>query len=422
MEIVATGKRVRIYVGQHDRVEGRHEPLWQTLLNLLRAEGAAGASVFHGLAGFGVHGKLNVAGLVEIVPDLPILVEWIDGPERVERLLPRVAALVTTGVITVEDVDIVKYAHRAPRALPPATVAEAMTREVVTVHPETPVGEVVRMLLYRDYRALPVVDRAGKLVGMITNGDLVERGGLSARVDLLAALGGAALEAELARSGVRGKTAGDVMSRQITTVGPGERLDRAAHLMVERGIKRLPVVDAEGHLIGIISRVDILKAMGESYQAPPLRPPPRPADGRTAGDLMHPDAPVVLVTAQLGEIVDAVTATPLNRAVVVDEERRVVGVVSDADLLAKLDPGAETGLLAALTRRGRAPNRARISAREVMRAPAVTVTHDTPVAEAARVMVEARLKVLPVVDAAGRFLGVVDRADLLSALHQHPAA
>ena len=262
------GKRVRIYIREQDKAPGHHEPLWETILDFLRTEGAAGGTMVRGLAGFGAHSKLHLARLADIVPDLPVLVEWIDGPERVERLLPKVSELVTTGTITLEEVEIVKYAHREPHAVPPDRVAEVMTRSVVSVHPETPLGEIVRMLLDREFRALPVVEADNRLVGIITNSDLVERGGVTARMELLSALEGPALERELAASGARGRTAADVMTPEPTHVTADEQLRQAAHLMAERRIKRLPVVDEAGHLVGILSRVDVLRTMGEDYHAP----------------------------------------------------------------------------------------------------------------------------------------------------------
>ena len=59
--------------------------------------------------GFGAHSKLHMARLADLAPDLPVVVEWIDVPERVERLLPRVSALVHSGTITVEDLTILKH-------------------------------------------------------------------------------------------------------------------------------------------------------------------------------------------------------------------------------------------------------------------------------------------------------------------------
>lgn len=111
MDVEGPGKRVRIYVGEQDRAHGSHRPLWEELLNLLRDEHAAGATMFRGLAGFGAHSKLHMARVADLAPDLPVLVEWIDTPEQVERLLPRVSALVSTGTITVEGLTIVKHAR-----------------------------------------------------------------------------------------------------------------------------------------------------------------------------------------------------------------------------------------------------------------------------------------------------------------------
>jgi CBS domain-containing protein len=419
MNIVGLGKRVRIYIGEHDKAPGHHEPLWETILALLREEGAAGATMVRGLAGFGAHSRLHVARLADIVPDLPVQVEWIDGPERVERLLPRVCELVTGGTITLEDVEIVKYTHREPRPVPPDRVSEVMTREVIAVHPETPVGEIVRMLLERDFRSLPVVDSNNRLMGIITNGDLVERAGLTARLELLGALEGRALERELAASGARSRNAADVMTPEPLHVLVDERLERAAHLMAEHRIKRLPVVDTGGQLVGMLSRVDVLRTMGEDYHAPASPESEvshRPA--RVVGDLMRTDVPSVGAEAPIGEVLDAVTSTRLNRAIVVETDRRVVGIVTDDDLLAGLDPGAKTNLLAALMRRGQLSSDAvaRGSARDVMRTPVLTVPTDMPLGEAAQRMLQARHKVLPITDAEGHLLGAVDRADLLRAL------
>lgn len=416
VEITGVGKRVRIYIGELDKAEGQRGPLWECIMNLLREEGAAGATLFRGLAGFGAHSKLHLARFADIIPDLPVVVEWIDGPERVERLLPRICDRVASGTITVEDINIVKYAHRAPRPLPPDVVGDVMTREVVVVHPRTPLGEAVRTLLGRDYRALPVVDDAGTLVGILTNTDLIERGGLTARLELLAALGGPAAERELTASGVRGKTVGDAMNREVLSVSPRERLDRAAHLMAERKIKRLPVVDDSGRLVGIVSRVDVLRTMGEDYRAPERAEVPPNHQARVVGEVMRRDVPAVRPEAPIGEVLDAVTSTRLNRAVVVDGEDRVQGIITDADLLARLDPGAETGLLRALMGRDKAPGGVKATARDVMRLSPITAAVDLPIGEAVRVMLEARRKVLPITDADGRLLGIADRADLLASL------
>jgi CBS domain-containing protein len=256
-------------------------------------------------------------------------------------------------------------------------------------------------------------------VGIITNRDLVERGGVSGRIELLRALGAGAREQELAASSAGRLTAAEVMTREVVRVGPDEPLERAAHLMADRRIKRLPVVDQAGRLIGILSRVDVLRTMGEDYHAPAgASAPVTSAAARVVGDVMRREVPSVAAEAPLGEVLDTVTSTRLNRAIVVDSERRVLGVITDADLLARLDPQGQRGLMGALMGRGRVGGESRATARDVMHAPALTVAADTPLAEAAQRMLEGRRKVLPITDAQGRLQGVVDRADLLSAMRQ----
>jgi PII-like signaling protein len=116
VDVEGPGKRVCIYINEQDRAAGSHKPLWEDVLSLLRTEGAAGATLFRGLAGFGAHSHLHVARLADVVPDLPVLIEWIDTPEQVERLLPAVSRLVQSGTVTIDDLTIVKH---SPRPHPP---------------------------------------------------------------------------------------------------------------------------------------------------------------------------------------------------------------------------------------------------------------------------------------------------------------
>src|SRR5438094_9463089 len=116
MNIVAEGKRVRAYFSEQDKHHGTS--LWAALLDFLRAEGATGATVFRGIASFGAHSRIHTATLVDLASPLPLVLEWIDTTERVERLLPRICELVAEGIVTVEHVEIAKYAHRATAAVP----------------------------------------------------------------------------------------------------------------------------------------------------------------------------------------------------------------------------------------------------------------------------------------------------------------
>lgn len=423
MDVPRIGKRIRIYIGESD--QWRHRPLYLAILDTLRAEGAAGATVARGIAGFGAHSRIHTASLVDVTPDLPLLIEWIDTPERVVRVLPKIQAMVSEGMITSEDVDVVFYQARVVSDITNDQRArDVMTTDVATVEPEVPLREAVRLLIGKDYRALPVVDDARRVVGIVSNGDLVERGGLRARLELLGVLTAEQLAQELARAGT-GKTVSAVMTSPVVTIAPDARLADVAHLMVSRSLKRLPVVDSTLRLLGLVSRADLLRTRSDAYPRLVAEGPPRV--GRTIGEVMRTDIPVVQRAAGLAQVLDAVVSTRLNRAIVIDDRRCVVGVVTDENLLRRLSPDDHPGVIDVLTSRipfvhlG-AAERSRLehalgkTAEELMDRDIPTVTADTPLGEAIETMLKNRRKLLPVVDAAGALLGGADRADLLRTL------
>lgn len=107
---VLDGEQVllRIFIGESDK--WRHQPLSVALLERLRKEGFAGATVFHGVAGFGARSVLHTAHLLRLSEDLPIVVEVVDSEEHVERLIPILDEMVTEGLVTLEKVRVIKYA------------------------------------------------------------------------------------------------------------------------------------------------------------------------------------------------------------------------------------------------------------------------------------------------------------------------
>lgn len=153
---------------------------------------------------------------------------------------------------------------------------DIMTREVVTVRPETPVGELARLFSERGISGAPVVDAEGTLLGVVTETDLMRR--IAAATDAKPGwLGGlfqdpAGLARRYARS--HGRTAQDVMTPEPMTLGPDVPIARVAKLLEERDIRRVPIV-AAGRLLGVVSRADLLKAV---LDAPAAEAPATAAD------------------------------------------------------------------------------------------------------------------------------------------------
>jgi PII-like signaling protein len=114
-DIIGVGVRIRAYFGERDRYGGAS--LWSALLNFLRSEGAAGATVCRGIAGYGAHSKIHAASIVDLSSDLPLVLEWIDTEERVAKLLPTIEAMLNGGLITSDPVTIRRYQPHTDRGV-----------------------------------------------------------------------------------------------------------------------------------------------------------------------------------------------------------------------------------------------------------------------------------------------------------------
>jgi PII-like signaling protein len=98
---------VRVFIGESDRWQ--QKPLSMALLDRLRREGFAGATVFQAVAGFGARSVLHTAHLVRLSEDLPVVIEVVDTEEQVERLIPILDEMITEGLVTLEKARVLKY-------------------------------------------------------------------------------------------------------------------------------------------------------------------------------------------------------------------------------------------------------------------------------------------------------------------------
>ncbi|MBI4185070.1 MAG: CBS domain-containing protein [Proteobacteria bacterium] len=139
---------------------------------------------------------------------------------------------------------------------------DVMTRKVVTVTPATTVEEVAKLLLEKRVSAVPVVDSAGGVVGMVSEGDLIgrpETGGVRRRSWWLAFLGSRDEKAAMYAK-THGRRAGDVMTTDVVSVGEDADVGAVAEILEERHVKRVPVI-AKGKLLGVVSRSDLVRGL-----------------------------------------------------------------------------------------------------------------------------------------------------------------
>jgi CBS-domain-containing membrane protein len=140
--------------------------------------------------------------------------------------------------------------------------ADVMTTQLVTIRPDTLVADAARLLIETDVSALPVVDATGRLVGILSESDLLHRAEIGTEVQrprwLEAITPAATLAQDFERS--HGRTVQDLMSDRLVTAAPDTPLSDIANLLEKHRIKRIPITDGD-RLIGIVSRSNLIQAL-----------------------------------------------------------------------------------------------------------------------------------------------------------------
>lgn len=109
MKLPYESQLLRIFVGESDRLHGKL--LYEAIVEKARESGMAGATVLHGVMGFGAHSRMHTAKLLRLSEELPVLIEIVDKPERIESFLPILDTMVGEGLVTLENVKVIAYRH-----------------------------------------------------------------------------------------------------------------------------------------------------------------------------------------------------------------------------------------------------------------------------------------------------------------------
>jgi len=205
--------------------------------------------------------------------------------------------------------------------------ADVMTRNVLTVGPESSVAQAIRLMLDNNISGLPVLAADRKVVGILTEGDLLRRGETGTErhrprwLEILMGPGRAA--GEYVRT--HGRKVADIMSTDVVSVAGDTPLDEVVGLMERRRIKRVPVVEGEA-LVGIVSRADLLRSLLGVLDA-------QPAEARRDEEILE------LIQAELAKrswvprdglsisVKDGVV--DLNGVILEEEEREALRVVAE---------------------------------------------------------------------------------------------
>ncbi|NJN19082.1 MAG: CBS domain-containing protein [Oscillochloris sp.] len=410
-------QRVRIYLQSNDRWENR--TLYQALLDELQRSGATGATALSGLAGFGPRRRLRP--LANAAADqVPVVIEWIDHSERIERLLPLIDAMLDDALVTREDVQV----HRAVlRARGPfaadRTVGDVMRPAPPTVSAEQPLSAALAVMTSQQLGALPIVDDAGNLIGLLTTRDLAWRAGLRldfATLDLLTPG-----ERDPILTPLIGRVVRDVMSSDPRSVLVDTTIAEALVTMIEWGYSHVPVVDRSERLVGALGAAEVLQAAVEQVSAAnqAVRDAEQPATVR----LVMGAAPISVALGQpLALALAALLADREHRVLVVDADGKLIGQISAHHALSNLSGDERARLLAALQREEPTPLAGLPGSDRpldhMVEAPPPGLAPELPILDAARRLLELGVERAPVLSTEQRLLGIITRGGLVRALMQ----
>ncbi|MBN1909546.1 MAG: DUF190 domain-containing protein [Pirellulales bacterium] len=109
MKLPSEAELLRIFLGESDRYQGK--PLYEAIVLAARERGMAGATVLRGVMGFGAHSRMHTAKILRLSEDLPMVIEIVDAPDRIEAFLPQLDEMIEEGLITLERAQVIAYRY-----------------------------------------------------------------------------------------------------------------------------------------------------------------------------------------------------------------------------------------------------------------------------------------------------------------------
>jgi CBS domain-containing protein len=172
----------------------------------------------------------------------------------------------------------------------------------------------------------------------------------------------------------------------------------------------------------MLRRSDVLRSISDTLVGSPIEQGTATVAARTGrvGEIMQTDVPTVRPTTSLPEVLDVILVSPIHRVLVTDDSQRLLGIISDADLVQRLHPEARQGLLQRFRGARLGEREMRIlshqTAEDVMHPDVLTIAPEDTLAHVLSLTLDRHLRLLPVIDAQGRLAGFVTRDMLLAAL------
>ena len=412
-------KVIEIFTSEEVHWHGK--PLYEAIVEYIRGmKIAARCIVSRGIAGCYENGDVATTKILDLSFNMPLKIEIILPAGELDLVLPTIEEMVIDGIVVVEEMEI--RSHKSYKRFLPrhVKIRDAMTPSPKAVKPDTPIKEIIRLLLSSPFKSVPVVDSGGHVLGIITQNDLMAKGNMPMRLGLMNKLN---MESSL--TNLPQKTARDVMTRPAIVVKEEQYLPEAVKLMLKYNLKRLPVVNEKNELTGMLSRVDIFRTI--TNHAPDWQ---SWKENKVAvnnlqyvRDIMQRDFQSVNPETSINKVIEAIYNNNVQRIAVVDKDNKFLGLIADYDLLPVISehplgiwdffiskiPFMEAGRkFREISDKTKAK-----TAGELMKKDIITVREDAALEEAIKLMLDKGLKRLPVIDNEGKFKGMINRDAIL---------
>ncbi|MFN8440422.1 MAG: chloride channel protein [Caldilineaceae bacterium] len=293
------------------------------------------------------------------------------------------------------------------------SVRTIMTAPAIYAREDASLEETIAQALRAGVRAVPVLNAASQVIGIVTDNDL-ERAGIKTNLHLLQQMDAKERVPWLAQAKHIGVQ--QVMSQPVITVSHQATVATALQLLRQHHLKRLPVVDQAGHLIGLLTRSDLLRQL--MFEQAETDKQTTFFDWSVRVDEVELE-PAVTVAASmpLQELLPLLQRALQVRAVVVNDAGQAIGMISESDLLSRIEQRQRVTILTALRNQGEVePLHLSQTVGDLMTTPVITVNAESRAFDAIRLLIDNQIKRLPVVDHDGKVLGLVNRRALLYGL------
>jgi CBS domain-containing protein len=415
-------KLITIFTSEDSHWKGK--PLYETAVRHVKGlKTVARCIVTRGIAGCYESGEVATQKLLELSYNMPLKIEVLIPEAEADSVVAAFEEMVADGVVTIDDLKVCSYKSSKRLVPKQLKVKDVMTPSPKTAAPDTPVNEVIKLLLSSPFNGVPVMDVNNHVLGIITQNDLIQKAKLPLRLGLLARLEPDKLKDRL--NEITQKKAQEIMTQPVITIKEEQHLPEAVNLMLKYRLKRLPVVNDQDVLVGMLSRVDVFNTI--TKHAPKWTALEERnieiTNITSLRDIMSREMHTVGPDTPIAEVIEMICSDEIQRVAVVDSQGRFLGLISDFDLLPLISDHhlslwdlCASKLAFSDVGRKHKELIEHIKARtagEIMKKNIIKIREDATVDEAIQLMAEKGLKRLPVVDEKGVFKGMISRDSVL---------